>query len=89
MEYILEFILELVLESSIEVSKNNKIPKYIRYPLIGIILLFFITIIGLLFFAGIISLNKNIVLGILLIALGMFFLISGAIKFRKTYMNKK
>ena len=73
MEYILEFILELVLESSIEVSKNNKIPKYIRYPLIGVILLFFITIIGLVFFAGIISLNKNIVLGILLIAIGMLF----------------
>ncbi len=89
MEYIFEFILELVFEGIIEVSKRNKIPKYIRYPLIGIILLFFIAVIGLVIFTGIILLNENIVLGILLIVMGVLFLIKSAIKFRKTYMIKK
>lgn len=89
MEYIFEFILELVFEGIIEVSKRNKIPKYIRYPLIGIILLFFIAVIGLVIFTGIIFLNENIVLGIFLIVMGVLFLIKSAIKFRKTYMIKK
>ena len=30
MEYIFEFILELVFEGSIELSKSNKLPKYIK-----------------------------------------------------------
>ncbi len=88
MEFIFEFILELVLEGGIEVSKSNKIPKYIRYPLIGIIILFFIAVIGFLILTGIILLNENIVLGILLIVIGVLFLIISAIKFRKTYMIK-
>ncbi len=35
MEYIFEFIIELAIEGGIEVSKSNKIPKYIRFPLIN------------------------------------------------------
>ena len=88
MEYIFEFILELVLEGSIEVSKSSKIPKYVRYPLIGIISLFFIAVIGLIFFTGILSLKENILLGILLILVGLLLLIMSVIKFRKIYLTK-
>lgn len=88
MEFIFEFIFELVLEGSIEASKSSKIPKYIRYPLIVIISLFFIAIIGLVIFAGILSLKENILLGILFILIGLFMLIMSVIKFRKTYLIK-
>lgn len=88
MEFIFEFILELVLEGSIEASKSSKIPKYIRYPLIVIISLFFVAIIGLVIFAGILSLKENILLGILFILIGLFMLIMSVIKFRKTYLIK-
>lgn len=88
MEYIFEFILELVLEGSIEVSKSNKIPKYIRYPLIGILFLFFIAVIGLILFTGILSLKENIRSGILLILVGLFLLIMSVIRFRKAYLIK-
>jgi len=88
MEFIFEFILELVFQGGTEVSKSNKIPKYIRYPLIGIISLFYIAVIGFLIFAGIISFNNNIVLGIFLIVIGVLFLIISAIEFRKTYKIK-
>ncbi len=88
MEDIFEFILELVLEGSIEVSKSKKVPKYIRYPLIGIISLFFIAIIGLVFLAGILSLKENIFFGIFLILAGLFLLIMSIVEFRKTYLNK-
>lgn len=88
MEYIFEFILELVLEGSIEVSKSRKIPKYIRYPLIVIISLFFIAVIGLIFLVGILSLKENIPLGVFFILIGLFMFIMSVIKFRKTYLIK-
>lgn len=88
MEYLFEFILELVLEGSIELSKSNKTPKYIRYPLIIIISLFFIAVIGLIFFVGILSLKENILLGILFILIGLFMFIMSVIKFRKAYIIK-
>ena len=88
MEYIFEFIFELVLEGSIEVSKSRNIPKYIRYPLIVIISLFFIAIIGLIFLVGILSIKENMLLGIFLILIGLFLFIMSIIKFRKTYLCK-
>ncbi len=88
MEYIFEFIMELVLEGGIEVSKSSKIPKYIRYPLIGILSLFFIAVIGLVFFAGILSLKENILSGIFLILVGLYLLIMSVIRFRKAYLSK-
>ncbi len=88
MEYLFEFLFELVLEGSIEISKSSKIPKYVRYPLIGIILLFIIAVIGIIFFAGILSLKEHILLGILLIFVGLLLLIMGVIKFRKTYLTR-
>jgi len=88
MEYIFEFVLELVLEGSIEVSQNKKIPKYVRYPLIAIVVLFFIAVIGLVFLAGVLSIKENIFIGIFFILIGLFMLIMSVIKFRKTYLIK-
>ncbi len=88
MEYIFEFIVEFVLEGSIEVSKSSRIPKYIRYPLIGILSLFFIAVIGLIFFTGILSLKENMLSGIFLILVGLFLLIMSVIRFRKAYLTK-
>ncbi len=92
MEDLFEFIVELIIEGSIEASKSSKVPKCIRYPLIVIIILFFIAVISLILFAGIISLKDNILLGILFILIGLFMLIMSVLKFRKIYlmkMNKK
>ncbi len=86
MEYIFEFLLELVLEGCVEASKSSKVPKYIRYPLAGIIALFIIAVIGLLFWGGIIALKENIFAGILLILIGAFLLIMIAAKLRKAYL---
>lgn len=88
MEYLIEFILELVFEGSIEVSKSKKIPKFIRYPLIVIISLFFIIVIGLIFLAGIVSLKKNALIGMFLISIGIFMIIMSVIEFKKTYLIK-
>lgn len=89
MEYIFEFILELVLDSGIKASKNKKISKWIRYPLIIIISLFFIGVIGLIFLAGILIFKTNKFASIFLILIGVFMLIMSIIKFRKLYLIKK
>ncbi len=88
MEYIFEIILECVLDGIFEASKSSKIPKYIRYPLIGIIFLLFIAVFGLIFFTGILVLKEDSILGIILILLGLFLLSISIIKLRKTYLAK-
>lgn len=88
MEIIFEFILELFLEGSIEISKSRKVPKWIRYPLIIIISLFFIAIIGFILLEGILVLKENMLIGIFLILIGLFMLIMSIIKFRETYLIK-
>lgn len=89
MEYVFEFLLDLLLEGSIEVSKEKKIPKYIRYPLIIIIIsLFFISVISFIFIIGLSSLNKNFFIGLFIILVSIFLLIMSVIKFRKIYLEK-
>ncbi len=88
MEYLIEFIFELILEGSLEASKNSKIPKWIRYPLIVMIILFFIVVIGLILFTGVISLKKNALVGTFLIIIGLLMLVMSIIKFRKIYLTK-
>lgn len=34
MEIVFEILIELILEGTMEASKNKKVPKIIRYPLI-------------------------------------------------------
>lgn len=87
MEFIFEFILELAMEGCIEASKSRKIPKYIRYPLIAIVVLFFIAVIGLLLLTGVLIIRENLLSGIFIILTGLLMLVMSIIKFRKTYLN--
>lgn len=88
MECVFEFILELVLEGSVEVTKSTSVPKYIRYPLIAIILLFFLAVIGVIFWTGIIALKYNAIVGISLILIGLVMSIMSVMKFKKVYLTK-
>ena len=88
MEFIFEFIFEFLFESSIEVSKSKKVSKYIRYPLIALISLFFIAVIGLIFYVGIIALKESVIAGIVLILIGLYMIIASIIKLRKVYLSK-
>ena len=83
MDWLFEFILELVLESGIEASKNKKISKFIRYPIIFIITFFYLSIIGLIIVVGISILKDTILGGISLILIGLLIFIISFIKFKK------
>lgn len=89
MDFLFELLFELIAEGTVELSKSIKVPKYIRYPLIVIIILAFIAVIGVMLFAGLAALKENIILGIFFIALALFVLFMGIVKFRKTYLIRK
>ena len=89
MDIIFEFLGEFLLEGTIEVSKSKKVSKWIRYPLIALIVLFFTLVIVGIFALGIIALKENLLLSVILILLSLFMVVAGILKFRKTYIDKK
>lgn len=88
MEYVIEAVLDLVLELGIGASKNKKVPKIIRYLLIGLIMFLFIGVIGIVLFTGVLVLFQDIIGGIILIAIGIIMLVSCIRKFMKIYIKK-
>lgn len=76
MDFIIEFILELILEGTIEIGTSKKVNKLIRYPLLALIILFYIAFNALFIFIGIKTLKDNLFGGIviLLIAIMLVFL---------------
>ena len=88
MDFIIELVLELFFELGVDASKSRKTPKFIRYILVTIISLFFISVIGLILFMGLTIMKENMLGGFLIFLFGIFMLITSIIKFRKTYLNK-
>ena len=92
MDLLIEFILEIILEGSIELVKVEKVPKFIRYPLLTIIILLFLTIILGLLVLGILIIKKELLFGLFIILLGLVLLINIIYKIKKgikEYKNKK
>lgn len=89
MDDLFEFIFEFLFELGGEISKDKKVSKWIRYPLIALITLIFLGVSGLLLVIGIGAIINGELIGLLFLALGLFFLIGGVLKFRKEYLEKK
>ena len=87
MDFIIELIFEFLFDGMLETSKSNRVPKFIRYPLIIIIILFFILVIGFIFIVSILSFKESIIAGILLI-IDLFLFVGSIYKFRKEYFSK-
>lgn len=93
MDLILELIFDLVLESSMEIAKDKKIKKWIRYPLAFLLSLFIIAVIGTIFFVGVIFIideEINIKLaGILFIIFDIILIASVIRKIKNEKINYK
>jgi len=89
MEFLMEFILELVFDGILELTKSNKVPRPIRYMILGIIALFLIIVIGLLYLGAFLSLKENMIGFVLFFLLATFLLISLIMKFREEYLIRK
>lgn len=87
MDFLIEIILELIFEGTIEISSNQKVSKWIRYPLIYIlILLVSLIIIGILILGMYLS-KENIIISLILIISSIYLTIKVINK--KQYLEKK
>lgn len=89
MEFIFECILELFIEGGMEVSSNKKISKWIRYPILFLLILFFSIVIFGLLFLGIMFLKSEPLAGLLFILISIVLLIGTILKFRQVYVKRK
>lgn len=89
MEFLIEFLCELLLEGSIEISSNKKVSKWIRYPLIVLIIGFFCFVIFGLIFVGIMLLEKSLPISIFILLVGIAMFIMAMIRFREIYLQQK
>ena len=89
MDFLIELVMELIMEGSLELSQNRKLPKWLRYPLIALVTLFFGAVIGLIFLVGFLVLKQTVLGGLAILAIGTVMLILAVRKFRKLYIEKK
>lgn len=87
MEFVFELILEMFLEGGMEISKNEKISKWIRYPVLALVVLFFVTVLALIFLVGIMMFSTNIPVSLFLIGVGLIMLVGTILKFRRMYLE--
>ena len=84
MDELIELVLDLLLEGGIEISSNKKVSKWIRYPIIGLLMLIFTVVIIGLFILGILLVEENILISLVIILIGIIMLV-GTIKKIKEY----
>ena len=91
-EICLELIFEGTLEGTLELSGNKKVPKWLRYTLLSVLLLFFrAVIIGLLVIGVLLIINSELWAGLLIVVLDLVLyggLINKVKKVHKEMKNK-
>ena len=78
MEDIIELLVELFWDGALALSTDNRLPKWVRYPAIGLILALGIHLLGDIWYVGVI-----------LIALDALFVFWAIRKFRRVYILKR
>ena len=89
MDIVLEFFLELIVDGGIEASGNKKLSRWIRYPLIALVVLFFGAVIAMMFYLAFGLSSDEPVASVILSLLGLFFMVGTVLKFRKLYFAKR
>ena len=82
MDIVLEFFLELIVDGGIEASGNKKLSRWIRYPLIALVVLFFGAVIAMMFYLAFGLSSDEPVASVIFSLLGLFFLVGTVLKFR-------
>lgn len=74
MDYIIELLTQLIIEGTYDLSDTKETPKWLRIPLIIIILFILLGSISLIALTGILSIKENLPFGIILIIISILFL---------------
>jgi len=85
----MEDLFDLIFDILVEITSCEKVPKWIRYPLILIITLFFTIIILGLFVLGILFLKDNLIIGLMFIFISILLLFSGIKRIRRDIDENK
>lgn len=88
MDFLIELIGEILIEGSFELGTNKKISKWIRYPILTLLIIFYSVIILGILFIGINSINENFWLSIFLMGVALILFI-GTIVAIKRKLNSK
>ncbi|WP_138268422.1 hypothetical protein [Anaerofustis stercorihominis] len=88
MDFIIEIICELFLCVISVIFEDKKVSKWVRYPFIGIIFILYTFIIGVLIWAGIIGLQKDIIKPVVFFGLSAILLLSGIMSIRRICEKK-
>lgn len=89
MDEIIELIFEIIFDIGVEAAHDNKVPKWLRYILMTIFYIAFAFINIVLILVGFTSLKTEPLLGTLLIAVALFFIIGFYFKYRSEKNKSK
>lgn len=89
MDFIIEFILELVIEGGIEIGSNKKVSKWIRYPILALVIVFYLALITMLIFIGITVVKEQFITAVAFWLVALLLLIGTLYTFNKKYKELK
>lgn len=90
LEFIMEFVFDLAFDGVVEASKSNRLPKIVRYILIGIIVAIYVLIVCAFAWIAISSFKEgNYAGGYATAILDIAILVICVLAFRKTYLKRK
>lgn len=87
-EIIIDFIMTVFIDNTDNIIKDKKVSKWIRYPVICLVILLSIIFIFGPIILGILLLNKSIVASIISMLIGITFLIGIIFKVKKIIKEK-
>ena len=88
-EFIVELILDLIVDGGLELTKNRKVSKWIRYPIVIVAFLVTVAIFGLVILISFKLMREEPLGGLLIFGLTVFFLGLTIYKTIKVYKEVK
>lgn len=88
MDLMIEILVELILDGTFELSQSKKTPNWLKIPLIIIVLTIYLGVSLVILLTGYLSFKEVPLVGLILIALGLIFIICGIVKFKNIYFKR-
>jgi hypothetical protein len=88
-EFVIEFIIDIIIDGGTELTKNKKVSKWIRYPIVIIASLISLAILGLLLLVSFSIMDDTLLGGLIILGFTLLFLGIIIYKARKAYIEAK
>lgn len=83
MELIVEFVVELFMEGSISAARNPKISKWIRYPILFLLIIGYIIIVFGIGILGISLMPHHWIIGLFFFTVSIFLFLTSVYQYKK------